>query len=247
MSGQIFPSTIRGLDVNVTKAPTFSTLVQEAPSGYTTRLAQMQNPIWKFWLTWNYLKDNPKDIPVGLTYTDLQTMMGFYMARQGQYDDFLYDDPSDDYVGPALNTDMTPNTQAELQVVTDGTYYYSPIQRNMGGQFYEDITDLNGGIQVYADGVAKSSPTNYTVLGPGLAIPGYSFAGLYLKWAITSPVGPPASPVTAQFNFYFRVRFDTDQREFDQFINGVRVWCIGGPYATNSQYLTLTTARPPTP
>ena len=243
MSNAVFPTLIRGLDANSTKTPSFSTIVQSSVAGYTLRVPEMQNPLWQFTLTYNYIKNKANDIPVGLTYTDLQTLMGFYLARQGQLDSFLYDDPTDDSVGPALLIDASPNLQAQLQVVNDGAgNYYSPVQRNMGGQFYEDITDLNGGITVYANGVAQvGSGVDYNLLGPGLVIPGYSFGGLYLQWV----AGAPAAPVTAQFDFYFRVRFDIDKREFDAFLNEV-LWCLGGPDATNSNSLTFVTARPPT-
>jgi len=44
------------------------------------------------------------NIAVGLTYTDLRTLMGFYMARQGMFDSFLYPDPNDNTVAPADQT-----------------------------------------------------------------------------------------------------------------------------------------------
>ena len=78
-----------------------------------------------------------------------------------------------------------PNAPATLQVVSDGAgNYYSPIQRNFGGKFWEDITDLNGNITVYINGAVN---TDYTLGGPGLAIPGYSFEGLYLAWDAAAP------------------------------------------------------------
>jgi hypothetical protein len=320
MSNAVFPALVRGLDCNQTKALQFSTIIQKSPSGAATAIIQRQNPMRKWSLTYNYIKDNPLDIPSGLTYTDLQTLEGFIAARQGQGDDFLYDDLTDDFVGPALKG-SSPNLQAQLQVVSDSTnpvsavaiasggtgfaigdwlgvaggggtgailqvntlsgsaiasviivnggsgyattsgaaltvlsgsgsgsptaditavtLYYSPIQRNLGGQFYEDVTDLNGGIEVYDNGVAKSSPTDYSIAGPGLAFPGNSFAGLYLVWTAA-----PTGPVTAQFNFYFRVHFDMDERAFDQFMHSL--WCLNGPEATNSDYLTFETWRPAT-
>jgi hypothetical protein len=246
MSNAVFPAAVRGLARTSTKTPEFSTVVQKAPSGSETRILQRNNPLWTFLLSYEWMKDDPTDIPAGLTYTDLQTLMGFYLARQGQFDDFVYDDPTDNSVGPAM-VGSSPNLQAQLQVVTDGAgNYYSPIQRNLGGQFYEDITDLNGGIQVYANGVAKTQAAgnvcsgggDYELHGPGLSIPGFSFGGLYLKWC----AGAPTTPVTAQFNFYFRVRFDMDKLDFDKWL--YQLWTIGGAEATNSQYLTLVTSRP---
>ena len=90
------------------------------------------------------------------------------------------------YVGTAV---VLP---ASLQLVNDGVgNYYSPIQRNMGGLFWEDITDLNPAatIAVYLNGASASG--SYTLGGPGLGIPGYSWMGLYLSW--NAPAGAWAS------------------------------------------------------
>lgn len=142
----------------------------------------------------------------------------------------------------------TVNTTAvgTLQMVNDGAgNYYSPLQRNVGGQFLEDVTDLNpqdgSGLKVYANGVLQTPGTNYNLLGPGLSIPGYSFQGMYLQW-IAGGVGfgdtafgdvgfgdgggAPATPITASFNFYFRVRFEQDKQDFEKFL--YRLWTIGG-------------------
>ena len=131
-----------------------------------------------------------------------------------------------------------------LALVTDGAgNYYSPLQRNFDGQFLEDITDLNttvNPLQVWADGVLQvGSGTNYTVVGPGLAIPGYSFMGLVLQWT-----AEPTAPITAAFNFYFRVRFDMDSMDFEEFL--YNLWTIGGSDSKNGAgYLKLTSSRVP--
>jgi hypothetical protein len=80
---------------------------------------------------------------------------------------------------------------------------------------------------------------NYTLLGPGLAIPGSSFLGMYLLWT----AGAPTGPVTAQFNFYFRVRLDSDTQTFDLFMQ--QLWTMGGPDATDSTGLMLVSSRTP--
>jgi hypothetical protein len=240
VSNAVYPAAVRGLTWTVLKTGEFNTLVQDAPNKYEVRIAQSQNPIWHFALMYDYIYDQAYNIAPGLTYTDLRTLMGFFLARQGQFDDFLFDDPSDDSVGPAM-VDGSPNTQAELQVVTDGAgNWYSPLQRNMGGQFYEDVTDLNttsAPLTVYANGVLQPD-SNYTVMGPGLAVPGASFMGLYLKWN-----AQPATPVTAQFNFYFRVRWESDEQDFEEFM--YQLWTIGGSKSRNgSGQLKLMSARP---
>lgn len=146
-----------------------------------------------------------------------------------------------------------PNPNAQLQLVTDGTFWYSPLQRNFGGQFLEDITDLNtiptlGGssLAVYSNGVLQTGGgVDYTLLGPGLATPTASFLGMYLKWnsVAFSPADVPSQPITASFNFFFRVRFEMDELDFEQFLQDV--FTIGGPDSKNGAgYLKLMTARP---
>ena len=296
MSGDLFPSSVRGLTFTVLKRPEFSTLIQSSPNLYDLRLPQSKNPRWHWSLVYDYLKDY--DIQSSLTYTDLRTMAGFFLSHNGQADDFLFSDPDDNSVGPALLTTAWqarhlykvgdsildpafhwqrvttaglsgfttptwndaggtttdgavvwtdqglysaagfPNTLAQLALDNDGAgNYYSPIQRDFGG-FFEDITDLNGSIAVYANGVLQTEGADYTVEGPGLALPGKSYAGLYLAWA-----SAPTLPVTATFNFYFRVRFESDEQDFEKFLN--QLWTIGGHGARGAGEVRLMTSRPP--
>lgn len=237
MSNAVYP-TVRGLGFTRLRTFEFKTIVQASGADIETRIVPMNNPIWHWSLIYNYLKDNPNDLLPGNAYTDFQTLLGFLLARQGQFDSFLFDDPYDDSVGPALLPSGSPNPQAQLQLVQDPTTgnWYSPIQINRAGQFYEDVTDLGvSGITVYANGALQTG--NYTVEGPGLAISGASYAGLYLAWT-----GGPAAPITAQFNYYFRVRLEMDDQDFEQFMQ--MLWTIGGPDANQGNgYVKLVSAR----
>jgi hypothetical protein len=311
MSSEVYPGAVRGLTYGVVKAPGTGTIKQAATSGYSVRVGQYQNPMWKWTLLYEYLKnDTPNPtLPLGPNYTDYQQWIGFFLARGGQLDDFLFTDISDlnggppqtpntCYVGPALLqtlwTPLTkvgigfgvldpsnhwqqvtiagttgrfmptwndsggatseagssvvwqdkglmplagfPNLQAQLQLVTDGTNWYSPIQRSWGGLFYEDITDLNGAIEVYQNGGSALVPS---IAGPGLALPGQSFGGLYIPW-----LTEPPTPLTAQFKFYYRVAFDMDDTEMEQFMQFV--WTIGGNETSRngSGTVKLITSRP---
>jgi Conserved hypothetical protein 2217 (DUF2460) len=234
MSLPIFPA-LPGLTWPVLKASEFSTIQQEAPNFMDTRIQQAQNPRWHWELTFDVLRDTT-------TLTEYRQLQGLILAVGGKFGDFLFTDPSDNSVGPAL-IGGSPNTAAELQVVNDDAgNYYSPVQRNFGGLFYEDITDLNGSIAVYANGTLATVGTGagqYQLLGPGLTIPGYSFYGMYLKWG-----SAPATPVTAQFNFYFRCHFEEDTQDFEQFIS--TMWTIGGSESKNgSGFLKLCTSKIP--
>ena len=148
---------------------------------------------------------------------------------------------------------------AQLSLVNDGAgNYYSPVTRTLDGGGYEDVTDLNGAIAVYANGVLCSAGTGagqYTLLGPGLALDGFSCMGMYLKWGSGTP---PTAPITAQFNYYFRVKFETDSLDFEKFTKtgnaaavagmGGGFWTIGGSESQNgSGTLKLRTRRPVPP
>ena len=115
----------------------------------------------------------------------------------------------------------------QIPLVNDGMptpTYYSPVQRNFGGQFLEDVTDLNTTVYpltIWANGVQQSSGANYTLHTGGLAIPGFSFQGDYLTW-VTQPTGP----ITALGQFYFRCRIETDEQDIEQFMQ--QLWTIGG-------------------
>ena len=188
MSLPTFPA-LPGLTFTSLKCPTFNTLDEEAPSGYDTPLPQYSNPIWEWTLIFDFLHD--AFWGSFTTVSELRTLMGFFNAQQGKSASFLYTDPDDNYVGPAL-VSAAPNTPlAQLSLVSDGAgTYYSPVQRTLDGVSYEDITDLNGAIAVYLNGTlasAGSGANEYTIEGPGLAIPGYSWVGLVLKWGPGAP------------------------------------------------------------
>ena len=241
MSLPVFPGNLPGITWPVDKEASFATLAQAAPNGSETAISQARNPLWKWTLTYESLRDDPADTPYLINgYTEYQTLQGFQLAAAGAGGVFLLNDPSDNSVGPAVLSGA-PNLKAQLQVVNDGATsptYYSPIQRNFGGQFLEDITDLNGAIAVHDNGVLKALTTDYTIVGPGLALPGYSFMGLALKW-----VSPPTGPVTAAFNFYFRCRFAEDAMAVSRFMQ--KFLTAGGSEAGDSPSVVIKSARVP--
>jgi hypothetical protein len=236
MSNDVFPNLVRGLTWNVTRTPEFSTIVQEAPNFVETRIMQARNPRWHYDLTFDYLKDIATDLAAGLSYTDFKTLIAFWLGHYAQFDDFLVNDiwTPDNYVGPAMITGA-PNTDAQLQLIQDantGTWY-SPLQRKWAGAWLEDIADLNGAVAVYANGTLT---TDYTIGGPGLAISGYSFIGKYLQWN-----AEPTAPITAQFYFYWRSRFEDDQQDFDKWAGGL--WTAGGHKSQKSSSIKIKTTR----
>lgn len=233
MSDALYPAEVRGLTYTVLKRPLFDTQLQASPGGWEVREPQVRNPVWRWQLIYDYLKDLPADLAPGLTDTDLRTLMGFFLQRRGQHDSFLFTDPDDYQVGPALNPDLTPNLNAVLPRLQDeADNWYSPVQRILGG-FAEDVTDLSptsdlANIAVYAAGALQT--TGMTLM-PADA----DHRGLWIAWD-----DEPAGPVTAEFEFYFRVAFESDEEDFEKFIGCLTpeiwdpaqyqpgIWTLGG-------------------
>jgi hypothetical protein len=251
MSLDLYPDKILGLKMNAVKTAEWKTKESKSENGIgaATRIAQGVNPFWHWTLAYeqlfNELKDPVSGAPRNSNYTstELDVLMGFYNKKKGKFRAFLFEDPEDNTV-----------TNQTLQLVTDGTNYFTPLQRMKDGE-PEDVTDLNlqgdahefiiGGThnQIFANGVQKSqtypgNAGNFTIVGPGLAIPGYAFAGLVLNWGAVAP----DTPVTANFKFYFRVHFEDDRQDFERFLSGL--WTIGGAEAQQGSGLVrLETAR----
>lgn len=300
MSNALYPVNIKGLTWTILRTPQFNTIVQKSAAGYTVTIDQSQNPIWHNVLIYEYLYGNfpsPNNIVPNQPFSDIDTLTGFFLARYGKFDDFLFPDPTfytasgiqsgvwqplrvfpaksviidgnghaqlvtsaagtSGATYPAFSTtggvtvDGTlnwtdkgyfptgwPNAPVTLPVVQDASgNYYSPIQRSIGGLYQEDITDLvPNTLQVYVAGGATSA---YTIGGPGLAVPGASYMGLYLSWGAAAPT----QPVTATFNFYFRMRFEEDNQDFEQWAQ--QLYTIGGEKGKNgSGMLKMETSRP---
>jgi uncharacterized protein (TIGR02217 family) len=201
----IFP-TLPGLGWSVSKTPRFSTRTQRAVSGRELRVLDQPNPIWTWTLTYSMLRDK-NDIRAsngpGVGYDELRTLMGFFLQQQGAFAPFLYDDPADD--------------QATAQAIGlgDGSATSFQLVRTMGvslpgGGFAEPITAPNTLSAVYFNGIRQSS--SIYSLDPATGLVNF-----------TSP--PPASQlVTADFTYYFRVRFADDSADFENFL--YQLWAL---------------------
>ena len=201
----IFP-TLPGLGGSVSKAPRFATRIQRAVSGRELRVLDQPNPIWTWTLTYSMLRDahdaRAANGP-GVGYDELRTLMGFFLQQQGAFQPFLFDDPSDD------------QTFAQAIGTGDGSATVFQLVRTMGaalpaGGFAEPITAPNTVSAIYFNGVRQSA-TGYGVdAATGLV-------------TFSSP--PPAGQlVTADFTYYFRVRFADDTADFENFL--YQLWAL---------------------
>lgn len=195
MSNAVFPA-LPGIAYSVTKAPTFSTVVAKNAAGKEVRVALWQDPIWKFELPFEFLRDDPNDSAYLINgQTELDTLMGFVVARQGSFDSFLYLDP----------TDNQATAQATIPATGDGSNKAFQLARQRGGNGYsETIQNINGTPTVYVAGVAQSGSA-YTLSSTGL---------------ITFTTAPTiGQAVTWTGGFYFRCRFTQDESDFENWMN----------------------------
>jgi uncharacterized protein (TIGR02217 family) len=193
----IFP-VLPGLGWSVTKAPHFAGRIQHAVTGRELRVLDQPYPIWTWTLTYAVLRDKWDARGaggLGAGYDELRTIAGFFLARQGTFQPFLFDDPTDNTVA-AQPIGTGDSATATFQLV-----------RSMGG-FAEPMTAPNGVAAMYFNGV-RQDPSGYAVDDD--------------TGVVTFTVPPPFGQiVTADFTYRFRVRFADDAAEFENFM--VQLW-----------------------
>ena len=186
MSNVLFPK-IRGLAWGISKTPTFSTEIQESLAGREVRVQNFQNPIWEFTLTYEYLLNDPKFRDEN-EQTPLEALVGFFLARGGQFDDFLLNE-----------SDLTGRLEDSVYTgqpigTGDGTNKNFQIVRNIGG-FLEAVQNpMNQTATVYLNGTARVQGTDYTIANG-------------LVTFTTAPAG--GVNISADFVMLHRVRFHT--------------------------------------
>lgn len=185
MSNAIFP-TLPGLTWSSTKASQFSTRIQRSVSGRELRAAYYSTPIWKFSLSYEFLRADARQ--------ELQQLIGFFNARQGSFDSFLYFDPTDNACSKQIFN------------IGDGVTSRFKLSRNLGG-FVEPISALRTLSSIQYDGVNVSANTYTANMSDG---------------TVTFVPPPPAGTVLSWTGeFYFRVRFAQDTTEFENFMHNL--------------------------
>jgi uncharacterized protein (TIGR02217 family) len=192
MSTAILPA-LAGLGFEVTRTPVWDTTVQQVISGKETRIAKQTYPRWKWDLTYNVLRSSA-------AFTELQQLAGFFNARQGMFDTFLYAD-ADDYAvtGQQIGTG-------------DGATVNFQLVRSFGG-FIEPMLapNLSQAFNVYVNGARLMTGVSCSTWGGGSTIgPG-----------ILTFTSAPASGavITADFSYYFPVRMNADSVPFALFLS----------------------------
>ena len=181
MSNAIFP-TFPGLKWGGTKTPVWKTVTHESVSGMELRTSLMSYPRYRISLSYEVLQAGS----VG----DFQALIGFFNARRGSWDDFLWLDPADHVA-----------TSAGFGT-GDGATKVFTLSRAFGG-FREPVQDFVSPPAVFVDGMLQVVPGDYTISAGRVTF-------------VTAPSASAALTWTGQF--YKRVRFVRDETEFEEFL-----------------------------
>jgi uncharacterized protein (TIGR02217 family) len=185
MSNAVLPM-LPGLLFPVTKSPMWSTKIQPSVSGKETRLAYWSYPRWKYSIGYDFLRSS--------VLGELQTLAGFYNARQGAYDSFLFLDPDDNAV------------TAQGFGFGDGATTTFQLARTYGG-YVEPVLAVNvtPTPQIFINGTQKTGGTDYTLnVSTGV---------------VTFTTAPGASvALTWTGSYYWRCRFLDDSIDLNKFM-----------------------------
>lgn len=181
MTLPIYPD-LPGLEYSVVRAPIFKTLKQESASGMETRAALQLYPRWQWTLSYSVLRAN--------ALNEFQTLIGFFLARRGSYETFLFLDPDDN----AVTTQPIG--------VGDGSNKNFQLVRSYGGFTEPVLTPIL--TTIYVGGSALTSG-QWDDLGGG---------AVHIHTAPGNTVA-----VTADIGFWWPVRFMADQYDFAKFMD----------------------------
>lgn len=190
MALPVFP-TLPGLSFPITKSPVLNTIRYEAFSGRRTYAPKQSFPRWRFEIPYSFLR-SAKFGPVDSAYTELETLLQFFLQRSADGLVFAYTD-SEEYA-----------VTAQLFGTGDAAATQFQLYRSISG-FTEPVYSATVS-NIYLDGVDYDS-SHWTVSDTGLVtFDGAIGAGVLLTWTGT---------------YAFACRFDNDSLDLERFMRGL--------------------------
>lgn len=193
MSSAVFPS-LTGATLRTTRSASWEggSEVVTALSGKDTSITYWSYPRWEWELNWDLIRQGTRH---GTAYTEAAQLWGFYNARQGTFDSFLFEDTDDNTAtAAALGTGNGSNRVFQLM--------------RSYGSFLEPIFALKTMTNVFLNGSPVSGAL-YSVSAWGTASPG--------QVTFNSAPGNGVA-VTATFTFYWPCRFVDNRMTLDKFM-----------------------------
>jgi uncharacterized protein (TIGR02217 family) len=183
MSEVVFP-VLPTLSWPVQRRPIWSTKVQESISGKETRIGLWSYPCYEYSISFDVLRSFG-------TFTELQQLIGFFNARNGSFDDWLFNDVYDNSA-----------TNAQFGV-GNGTRTQWQLARNYGG-YIEPVRRVNFVTDVRINGTPTAAYTVNSTIG-----------------TITFTTAPPNGAFLSwNGTFFWRCRFVEDDIDFNMVMAG---------------------------
>lgn len=205
VSNLVFPSTLAGFDIAITRAAIDSVRVDESQLSNVERRSTWSTfPRYRYNVAFNILRAD-SIMAAAARNREWQKLFGFVQRHATRLDSFLFVDPDDNQVashffgkgdGSTLSFQLQRTLVDDSDLAAAGSRTYWPGFSDG----YEPIVELNGTPAIYKDTgagpVLQTLTTQYTLPGSGavqfVAAPA---AGALLSWSCS---------------YYRRVRFDMD-------------------------------------
>jgi hypothetical protein len=216
VSNLLFPK-LPGLHWEAKISDEFATLVQKAAApGYETRIALGPDPVLHFELTYDFLRQpgSQADTP-GSPADELMNIRGFFRARQGSFDSFLLyaPDVTQNVADGLINAQgLTPDANNVAPLIVTRSTFNENIYEAAGVN--GDPLGVGAAPVIKKDGTPLVVTTDYSFHGPGYAVGNTTYPGL----AIVFVAATAGHVITADFTWYYRVRFEQDTQDFQKFL-----------------------------
>ncbi len=156
MSDLVFPASMNGYMWDSKKKPVFNNLTHSPTTGRDIHISLYNQPVYEFNLSNQWL-----------TKADKDSLIGFFLARQGSFDSFLYLDEDSVAVAEPIAVGNGVTTSFQLTKVTGG---------------FSSIVNNPVGLSLYLNGALLILGTHYTISATGLiscSVP----SGQVLSWS----------------------------------------------------------------
>jgi uncharacterized protein (TIGR02217 family) len=187
MSDYLLPS-LPGLAWNTVRRPKFSTPIAPHVSGREVRISNYAYPIWEWEMSYEFLRAGAEQ--------ELQTLIGFFLARRGQFDTFLFLDPEEqDNALTAVTVGTGDAAQTKWTLFKTWAGFAEPCG-------YVDPASVH--VYFTASGATVEQTSGWTFVSPN-----------QIDFATPPPTG---TVITADYAWYYRVRFGEDSQDYNNFM-----------------------------
>jgi hypothetical protein len=190
MSDLIFPSTLNGFTWDSKKKPLFNNITHSPQTGRDIHISLYDQPIYEFNLANQWL-----------TKADKDALIGFFTARRGSFESFLY-------------VDEDCALQNHVFAVSNGSTRDFQLGRLQNGLFLEKVNNYAPSPLIYLNGGLLTVGRDYLINGTGL---------LHFSDSVDPTTGavsysvPSGGVLSWTGTAYYRCVFLEDSLEYNQF------------------------------